>query len=426
MMMIFALFGSFFGMCLIGVPVAMSLGISALFTGVIAGVTPIMMCQQIFAQLDSFTLLAIPLFLLVGNLMEHGQITERLVRFSTTLVGHVTGGLGHVNIVSNMIMAGISGSATADAAALGGVMIPAMKRGGYTSEMAAAVNASAATIGPIIPPSIMMVVYGAYGSVSIAALFMGGIIPGIVIGITLMAVTYTWAKRHKCVQVSPKATFAEIWEATKSAFTALLVPFIIIAGILSGIFTATESGMIAVVYSLILVLFFYRSCTPKQLFGVLKTSLVESSKPLLCIGGAGAFGYMMAYLRIPQMLLDAAGPIVGNRIATLLFITVLYIILGTFMDAIPAIIIFLPLVQEMAVAASISGVHMGVLVTVVLCFGLLTPPYGMTLLLSAGIANVPTTKVMKELKWFYIVYIIIILCLIFIPQVILFLPNLIG
>jgi len=153
---------------------------------------------------------------------------------------------------------------------------------------------------------------------------------------------------------------------------------------------------------------------------------VESAKPLLCIGGAGAFGYMMAYLRIPQMLLEAAGPIVGNKIATLLFITVLYIILGTFMDAIPAIIIFLPLVQEMAAAASISGVHMGVLVTVVLCFGLLTPPYGMTLLLSSGIAGVPTVRVMKELKWFYIVYLAIILCLIFFPQIILFLPNMIA
>ncbi|MCI9122235.1 MAG: TRAP transporter large permease [Oscillibacter sp.] len=292
--------------------------------------------------------------------------------------------------------------------------------------MAAAINASAATIGPIIPPSIMMVVYGAYGSVSIASLFMGGIIPGVIVGLTIMSITYVWAKHHDCVEVQPKSTLREIWSATKSAFTALLVPFIIIAGILSGKFTATESGMVAVVYSLFLVLVVYRSCTLKQMGEVLKTSLVESAKPLLCIGGAGAFGYMMAYLRIPQLLLEAAGPIAGNKLATLCFITVLYIILGTFMDAIPAIIIFLPLVQEMAAAASISGVHMGVLVTVVLCFGLLTPPYGMTLLLSSGIAGIPTIKVIKELKWFYIVYLSVIVCLILFPDLILFLPELLA
>ena len=421
---ILLLFGTFFAMCLIGVPVAMSLGISALISGLHVGITPIVMCQQIYAQLDSFTLLAIPLFLLVGNIMDRGQITDRLVGFASKLVGHITGGLGHVNVVANMIMAGISGSATADAAALGGIMIPSMRKAGYTPEMAAAINASAATIAPIIPPSIMMVTYGAFGSVSIAALFMGGIVPGVLVGLTIMIVTYIWAKKHKCVAVQKRATLREVWDATKRAFTALLVPLIIILGVLSGIFTATESGMIAVVYSLFLVMFVYRTCTWKEMAEVFMKSCVESAKPLLCVGGAGAFGYMMAYLQIPQMMLDAAGPIVGKQIPTLLFITFLYIILGTFMDSIPAIIIFLPIVQQMGTAAGIDPIHMGVLVTVVLCFGLLTPPYGMTLLLSAGLAGVPTVSVIKELKYFYLVYLLVILGMIFIPQTVLFLPNL--
>jgi len=202
-----------------------------------------------------------------------------------------------------------------------------------------------------------------------------------------------------------------------------LVPFIIIGGILSGKFTATESGMVAAIYSLVLVALIYRSCNFKDLIQVFKNALVGSAQPLLCIGGAGAFGYMMAYLRVPQILMQAAGPIVGNPILTLLFITVLYIILGTFMDAIPAIVIFLPLVLEMAKAANINSVHMGVLVTVVLCFGLLTPPYGMTLLLSSGIAGISAVRVIRALKWFYIVYIIIILVLIFVPDIILFVPK---
>ena len=244
------------------------------------------------------------------------------------------------------------------------------------------------------------------------------------VGLTIMIVTYIWAKKHKCVAVQKRATLREVWDATKRAFTALLVPLIIILGVLSGIFTATESGMIAVVYSLFLVMFVYRTCTWKEMAEVFIKSCVESAKPLLCVGGAGAFGYMMAYLQIPQMMLDAAGPIVGKQIPTLLFITFLYIILGTFMDSIPAIIIFLPIVQQMGTAAGIDPIHMGVLVTVVLCFGLLTPPYGMTLLLSAGLAGVPTVSVIKELKYFYLVYLLVILGMIFIPQTVLFLPNL--
>ena len=425
-MTILLLFGSFFAMCLVGVPVAMSLGIAALISGLTVGVTPIVMCQQIYAQLDSFTLLAIPLFLLVGNIMDVGEVTDRLVGFANTLVGHITGGLGHVNVVANMIMAGISGSATADAAALGGIMIPSMRKAGYTPEMAAAINASAATIGPIIPPSIMMVTYGAFGSVSIAALFMGGIIPGVLVGLTIMCIAYMWAKKHKCVAVSERATAGEIWQATKKAFTALMVPAIILVGVLTGLFTATESGMVAAVYSFILVMFIYRSCTWKQMAHVFMKSCIASAQPLLCVGGAGAFGYMMAYLQIPQKMMQAAGPIVGKAIPTLLFITALYIILGTFMDAIPAIIIFLPVIQQMGNAAGIDPVHLGVLVTVVLCFGLLTPPYGMTLLLSAGLAGVPTVAVIKELKYFYLVYLLVILALIFAPQLILFLPNLLA
>ena len=423
MSLIALLFAVFFGLCLLGVPVAVSLALSAFATGLVVDIPPIVVVQQMYSMLDSFTLLAVPLYLLVGVTMDKGGVTDRLVFFSRTLVGHIRGGLGHVNIVANMIMAGISGSATADAAALGSVMIPAMVREGYAKETAAAINAAAATMGPIIPPSIMMIVYGAYGGVSIAAMFLGGVIPGLIVGLTLMLIVYYWAGKSESVVVSTRASMGDVWKGFKGAILALIVPFIIVVGVVGGFFTATESGMIAAIYSIFVTIFVFQSLKFGQLKGVFQEALVNMAQPLLCVSGAGAFGYMMAYLQVPEIVVQASGPIVGSPILTLLFIFVLYIVLGTFMDAIPAIVIFLPIVQKLSVAAGLNPVHVGVLVTVVLCFGLLTPPYGLTLLLSAGIAKVSVTKVIRALVPFYLIFLLVILTLVFAPNFILFVPK---
>lgn len=423
MSLIALLFAVFFGLCLLGVPVAVSLALSAFATGLVVDIPPIVVVQQMYSMLDSFTLLAVPLYLLVGVTMDRGGVTDRLVFFSRTLVGHIRGGLGHVNIVANMIMAGISGSATADAAALGSVMIPAMVREGYAKETAAAINAAAATMGPIIPPSIMMIVYGAYGGVSIAAMFLGGVIPGLIVGLTLMLIVYYWAGKSESVVVSTRASMGDVWKGFKGAILALIVPFIIVVGVVGGFFTATESGMIAAIYSIFVTIFVFQSLKFGQLKGVFQEALVNMAQPLLCVSGAGAFGYMMAYLQVPEIVVQASGPIVGSPILTLLFIVALYIVLGTFMDAIPAIVIFLPIVQKLSVAAGLNPVHVGVLVTVVLCFGLLTPPYGLTLLLSAGIAKVSVTKVIRALVPFYLIFLLVILTLVFAPNFILFVPK---
>lgn len=423
MSLIVLLFAVFFGLCLLGVPVAVSLALSAFVTGLVADIPPIVVVQQMYAMLDSFTLLAVPLYLLVGVTMDKGQVTDRLVFFARTLVGHIRGGLGHVNIVANMIMAGISGSATADAAALGSVMIPAMVKEGYAKDTAAAINAAAATMGPIIPPSIMMIVYGAYGGVSIAAMFLAGVIPGLIVGITLMLLVYFRAGKSKSIVVLPRASIGDVWAGFKKAILALIVPLIIVIGVVGGFFTATESGMIAAIYSIVVTVFFFRSIRIGQLRGIFQEALVNMAQPLLCVAAAGAFGYMMAYLKVPDIVVQASGPIVGSPTLTLLFILVLYIILGTFMDAIPAIVIFLPIVQKLSVAAGLNPVHVGVLVTVVLCFGLLTPPYGLTLLLSAGIAKVSVTKVIRALVPFYLIFLAVILCLVFVPNLILFVPK---
>ena len=376
-------------------------------------------------MVNSYTLLAIPLFLLVGNIMEHGQITERLVGFASSLVGHIRGGLGQVNVLSNMIMAGISGSANADAAALGSMMIPVMKQEGYPPEMAAAINACASTMGPIIPPSMLMVVYGAYGGVSVAAMFLAGFIPGFFIALFMMITIYHWAKKYPSIKHREhRATAGEIWKAFKYASLALLVPVIIIAGVLGGIFTATESGMVAAVYCLFVTVFVYRRVHLKEFVDIVKTTLISMAAPMFCAAGAGAFGYMIAYLQIPKLILQMSGPINGSHYLTLFFLFFLFMILGCFMDAIPAIMIFLPIVQELSRAAGLDPLHVATLVVVTLCFGFVTPPYGLTMLLSASIAHVPSAAVIKQTIPFYLTFLAVAAIMIFLPEVILFLPNL--
>jgi len=421
-MLIAALFITFFGLILLEVPIAIALTLSALLIGLLVDIPPIVVIQNMFSGIDSYVLLAIPLFMLSGDIMEKGSITERLVAFSRSMVGHIRGSLGQVTIFANLIMAGISGSGAADAAALGSVLIPAMKKEGYSGEMAVAINASAATMGPIIPPSILMILFGAYGGVSVAALFLGGAIPGIIICITLMTVVYIWAVRTK-FPFSPKSSFLERISRTKESIWALIVPFIIVGGIVGGFFTPTESAMVAAVYSIIVSVVIYRSFSLENMMDVLKKSAQSVAHPMFTVAGAGAFGFIMAYLQVPELVLQLSGGITGKPIPTLFFITLLFIVLGTFMDSTPALIIFIPIVMKLSQAAALNTVHVGVLVTVVLCFGFLTPPYGITLLISSGIGKVPVMGVIKKIIPFYFVMIAVILSIIFFPELVLFLPR---
>lgn len=419
------LFAAFFGMVFLGAPIAFSLALSGLLVAVLAGVSWTMMVQQLYAGIDSFSLLSIPLFILAGELMGTGGITERLVAFSRTLVGHIRGGLGHVTVMAEMLLSGISGSGTSDAAALGGIMIPAMVREGYSRPMAAAINAASTTMGPIIPPSIMMIVYGAYGNVSIGALFLGGALPGVVVGITQMITIYFYARMGMTGQSRPEAKFSmrAVGREGFRSILALIVPIIIIGGIVGGLFTATEAAMVASVYCLLLAVFVYREIKPRDLPALFKGCAVMSSHPMMCVAAASVFGWMLAYLQVPKVVLSLAGGIAGEPIMTLLFVAILFTILGTFMDAIPAIIIFLPIVNVLGEAANINPVHMGVVVTTVLAFGLMTPPYGLTLLLSADLAKVKVEQVMGVLLPFYISLIVTILLLIFFPDLALLVPR---
>lgn len=424
--MILFLFGSFVLLAVLGVPIAICLCVSGFLTAAMMGITPVAIIQNIFSMLNSYTLLAVPLFLIVGNVMEYGGITERLVNFANVLVGHIRGGLGHVNILANMFMAGISGSSTADATALGSIMLPAMKKQGYPSDLACAINASAATIGPIIPPSIMMVVYGAYSGVSIGAMFMGGMVPGIVIGVALMVYVYVWARKTDFPVSAHRASLKEIGQATVKAIPALMAPIIIVCGICFGLVTTTEAGMLCAVYCILVSVLLFHSISWKDAKDIIINTLFGMAKPLICVAGAGAFGYMMAYLQVPKMFLALLGPVADSRIFVTLFIVVLYLILGTFMDATPAIVIFMSIIQTLAANVGMNPLHVGVLICVTMCFGFITPPYGLTLLISAGIGNVPTIDVIKRMKYIFVLFIGIILLIAFVPEIVLFLPRLFG
>lgn len=420
------LFGSFVLLALLGVPIAVCLCISGFGTATLLGITPIAVVQNIFSMLNSYTLLAVPLFLIVGNVMEYGGITERLVAFARTLVGHMRGGLAQVNILTNMLMAGISGSATADATALGSVMLPAMKREGYPADLSCAINAAASTIGPVIPPSIMMVVYGAYSGVSIGAMFAGGFLPGVCIGVSLMLYVYIWAKRNNFRTAERRATLREVGSATLHAIPALLAPVIIVVGIVGGIVTTTEAGMLCAVYCILVSIFLFRSINRKNLLEIIENTLTGMSKPLLCVAGAGAFGYMMAYLNVQKMFLTLLGDAANSRVFVTLFIVVLYLILGTFMDATPAIVIFMSIIQSLSSNVGLNPLHVGVLICVTMCFGFITPPYGLTLLISAGIGGVPTITVIRRLKWIFVLLIAVILLIAFVPGIVLLVPRLLG
>jgi tripartite ATP-independent transporter DctM subunit len=422
-LMIAALFVSFFAMCCIGVPISISLIVASVITAMLGGISPIIIVQNMYAGIDSYTLLAIPLFLLVGQIMEIGSITERLITFSRSMVGHIRGSLGHVTVLSNMLMAGISGSAVADAAAIGGIMIPAMKKEGYPPEMAVAINATAATIGPIIPPSIIMVIYGAYGNVSIGSMFLGGAIPGFIFGLAIMMVVFFWSGTGNFPK-HPKSTFHQRLASFRESSLALVTPFLIVGGIVGGVVTPTESAMIATCYSIAISWFVFKKLTIRNTIDAFKKTFLAVGNPLFCVSAAGAFGYLMAYLQVPNLVLQAFSGVLGHPLLILLSIMAIYLVLGTFMDAIPAIVIFLPIVQKMAASAGLDPVHVGVLVTVVLCFGFLTPPYGLTLLLCSGIGGVSVLKVARALAPMYLTMVGVVVLIIFFPGVVLFLPRL--
>jgi tripartite ATP-independent transporter DctM subunit len=418
------LFVSFLGLVVIRVPVAYALVLSSLLVAGIEGLRPTLVVQQMFQGLNSFTLLAVPFFLLAGQLLNTGLITDRLIRLAQALVGHIRGGLAHINVVVSMIFAGMSGSSTADTAGVGSVLIPAMIGRGFDKNFTIALTAASSTMGSIIPPSIMMIIYGAMGGVSIGGLFLAGAIPGAFIGLAQMAYSYYYAVRHDYPAES-RASSAEFWSAWRGGFLPLLVPVIIIGGVLSGKFTATESGMVATIYVLILMFVIYRSSRLAHLPRVLAEAAVLYSQPLLAVAAATLFGWLLAYFQAPQAIGELVSGVTGSPTLTVLTIAAIFIVVGTFMDAIPAIIIFMPIVTHLVEVSGANPLHTGLVVVMTLAMGLITPPYGLCLLLACSIGRERVSRVMPQMFVFYALFLAVILLIILFPSISLFLPRLV-
>lgn len=412
----------------LGVPIAWTLGISGIVTLLlnvesISAFTTI--AQQMATGLNSFTLLAIPFFILAGEVMNRGGIAKRLIDFAKTLVGSLPGGLAYVNIFAAMMFGAIAGSAVAAASAIGSILGPRMEEEGYTKEFSAAVNITSSTTGLIIPPSNILIIYSlASGGVSIAALFVAGYIPGILTGLLLMSVAAFWAKR-KNFAVGERSSLSEVFSTFIKAFPSLLLLIIVIGGIIAGIFTATEAAAIAVVYTLILG-FVYREVTIKNLPDILMSSVNTTAIVMLLIATSISMSWVMSFENIPQDISAALLAMSDSKIVILLMINFILLFVGTFMDMTPAVLIFTPIFLPIVTELGIDPLHFGIMMVLNLSIGLCTPPVGTILFVGVGVAGTTIEKVIRPLLPLFLAMIIALLLITFFPQLTLWLPEVFG
>ena len=411
------------GAILLGIPIAFAIAISGTAYLLFESTVPlIVVAQRMVVGVDSFTLLAIPLFLLAGSLMAEGDITPRIMRFASSLVGHISGGLAMVMVVSCMLFGAISGSGVADVAAIGSIMLPAMKNQKYRVPFSASLLGCAGSLGTIIPPSIVMVVLGVSMGTSIGKLFLGGIIPGLMAGGALMLMSFFFAKKDNYPKL-PRATGKEILESFSKAILPLLTPAIIIGGILEGIFTATEAGAVAALYALFLAVFVYRKVTWKRFFEICYDVARTSAVVLFIIAAANLFGWVLTAEDIPQKVASAILSFSGNYWVILLMFNLLLLFLGMFMETIAIIIILIPIFFPIMQQLGVDPVHLGVMICVNLAIGANTPPLGIDLITACKIADIPYEDSFRYIFPFLAAMVITLLLLIVFPQIVTFLPN---
>jgi tripartite ATP-independent transporter DctM subunit len=382
-----------------------------------------MLLHRMMMQYGSFILLAIPFFVLAANLMNWAGITNLLLKLAQSMVGHLPGGLGHVNVVTSMIFAGISGSSNADAAGEGSIIIPAMVKAGYDVNFTVAVTACSAVMGVIIPPSIIMVVWGGVMNTSVSGLFLAGIVPGLMIGFGQMSLVYYYAKKRNYPRAS-QFSFKGLMAALRESIAAILTPVIIVGGVVFGIVTPTEAALVAVLYAMFLGFFVYKTLTVKSFMNILYDTLTLSSIVLFCVGCAAIYAWVMAYYKIPTFLVTALSAMTTDPTIMLLLIVAVFIVVGMFIDAVPAIIIFAPLLKPLTESVGINPMHFAIVGCITLAYGLITPPYGLCLLISCQIAKINVIQPMKEVGSFLAVMMVVLLLCIFIPDITLGIPKL--
>lgn len=412
----------FFAFMVIGMPIAHCMGLAAIIVILVDGQLPVLvLAQQFYEALDNFSLLAVPLFILAGELMSVSGITERLVNMSRALVGHVRGGLAQANILTNMFMGAVSGSALADLAAIGSVMIPTMKREGYKPAFAVAVTACAAMMAPIIPPSIIAVIYGSMTGVSIGALFLGGVVPGVLAGLSMMVITWYLAPRAGG-RPSPKATHRERLTTGARALPALMMPLIIIGGILTGAFTPTEAGAVAALYALLFGLACRRHSWA-TLYANFGAAATMTAGALVTIGGAALFSWVLSRAGIGQAALQGMLSITSDPKLAMLVLIVFFFLLGTFLEPVPALIIVVPIMMPMIKHLGFDPVHFGIVVIMLLVVGSVTPPVGVLAMVACKIAGISYGSSLPMLVPFLGAWTAVILLVAYVPELVLWLPR---
>lgn len=406
----------------LGVPISFALGVVS-FTGIasLAQIPNTVVFSKMFNGLNSFTLLAVPLFILAANLMNEGEITEKLIDCCNALVGHFRGGLAYSNVLVSMIFAGISGSSQADTAGVGKIFIPAMEKQGYDKGTSVGVTAASSTLGSIIPPSITMVVYAGIANVSTGALFMSGLIPGILLGLAMMAVVKLYSKKKnfpKCEKVSAGDAMKLVWQS----MPALLTPIILIGGIVSGLFTPTESAAFASMYALIVGLLFYRTIKVKNLPRILIETMKMSSLSLFALATANALGELLSYYQLNVIVQQFFANMAGGWLVFLLVVVAFFMFVGTFMDAVPAMILFVPIILPASNALGISPIILGLIIVVTLALGLVTPPYGLCLLIASSISGITIEDAFKGTLPYFLSSILVLMLLVLFPVAWLVIP----
>ncbi len=421
-MELFWLFGTFLITLALGVPVAICLGLASLAYIVASGMPLVIIPQRMFAGIDVFVLLCIPGFILAGNLMNGGGITERIIRFANALVGWMRGGLGMTNVAGSMLFGGISGTAVADAASLGSVLIPGMKKSGYPADFSAAITAASSTVGPMIPPSVPMIIVGALSGISVGQMFLAGAVPGILMGIGMMVACYIISVRRNFPRQEWKGV-RELVASFFSAFWAIAMTALIVGGLMSGVATPTETAIVAAIYAFVVGAFIYRELPIAKVPKIVIDSAVSSAGILALVGFANVFGSILSAERIPQMIVSAVLSITDNKFLVILLINLLLLFVGMFMETIAALIIlFVPLLT-LAQAVGIDPLHFATFAVLNLMLGLTTPPVGVCLFVCANIARLPLLPVVKAIMPFLLSNIIVLLLVSYIPALATWLPT---
>lgn len=421
--LLFALF-ILFAFC--DIPIAYALGVSSLVYISYKGISLVLVAQKMFTGMDAFILTAIPLFILAGNLMNASGLTEELIRFSRIFVGRIRGGLAYINVIVSMIFAGMTGAGVSDTAAVGSILIPGMVKDGYKNNFTTAVTVISSTIGPVIPPSIPFIIYSAITGISVGALFLAGFIPGILLGLSQMAVVFATSRREKLPRIERRLSFHEMVTVTKNGLFALMMPVIILGGIIGGFTTPTEAAGIAAFYAFIIGMFVHRKVTLSVFKSVLIQSGITTGAVMILLGTAAIFSYILTTEMFPQTLATAVLSLTENKIMILLLINAVLLILGMFLDVVPALLVMTPVFLPLVKMIGVHPLHYGVICVLNLVIGLATPPVGMCLFIGANISKLPIEEVSKALVPFLAAVIGVLLIVTYWESAILWIPRLFG